>query len=385
MKLLAHLLVFAPFPFPLLALANNNTSRNGQIDRGPFPADINGSNFTYPWPLRLYRFQSQGLDLEMAFMDITINDLSNPNERTDRSKAKGANSKPIKNGPQRNKTAILLHGRNFCAATWEETARVLLTGGGYSRVIIPDQIGFCKSSKPGSRYQFSLQQLALNTHNLLAALGITNSSSVSKSLTDLTVIGHSMGGMLGIRYSLLYPSSNSNLILVNPIGLEDYLSLGVPYQSIDDTLVTEQSTNYSFIRSYEQSTYYPNSLWTSSYDKWATMLANIYSGSQSGSSTQGQARVVDMVLTQPVVYELPLLKAKTLLLIGQKDNTAIGKQWSPPEVQQVLGRYDLLGKKARDMITGSTLVEFSDLGHAPHIQDPERFHAALVRWLKSNQ
>ncbi|KAK4215224.1 hydrolase [Rhypophila decipiens] len=376
MKLLAHLLVFAPFQFPLLALANNITSRNGKIDHGLFPADLNGSNFTYPWPLRLYRFQSQGLDLEMAFMDITINDLSSPNERTDRSKAKGANSRPTKNGPQRTKTAVLLHGRNFCAATWEETARVLLTGGGYNRVIIPDQIGFCKSSKPGSRYQFSLQQLALNTHNLLAALGT--------SLTGLTVIGHSMGGMLGIRYSLLYPSRNSNLILVNPIGLEDYLALGVPYQSIDDTFVTEQSTTYSSIRSYEQSTYYPNGPWTSSYDKWATMLANIYSGSQSRSFTQGQARVVDMVLTQPVVYELPLLKTKTLLLIGQKDTTAIGKQWSPPEVQQVLGRYDLLGKKARDMIPGSTLVEFPDLGHAPHIQDPERFHAALVRWLKSN-
>jgi pimeloyl-ACP methyl ester carboxylesterase len=57
--------------------------------------------------------------------------------------------------PQPNgRTAVLLHGRNFCAATWETSIKAL-TEAGY-RVIAPDQIGFCKSSKL-IHYQFSIQ------------------------------------------------------------------------------------------------------------------------------------------------------------------------------------------------------------------------------------
>ena len=35
-----------------------------------FPEDLNGSNFTYPWPVKLYKFTSQRQSLEMAFMDV---------------------------------------------------------------------------------------------------------------------------------------------------------------------------------------------------------------------------------------------------------------------------------------------------------------------------
>lgn len=55
---------------------------------------------------------------------------------------------------------------------------------------------------------------------------------------------------------------------------------------------------------------------------------------------------------------------------------------SPPDVQAGLGHYDVLGKAAAAAIPGSTLVEFEDLGHAPQIQDPARFHGALLGWLE---
>ena len=112
------------------------------------------------------------------------------------------------------------------------------------------------------------------------------------------------------------------------------------------------------------------------------MLADIYQGSQAAAHAFDQALVTDMVLTQPVVYELGRLRPRTLLVVGAKDNTAIGKQWSPPEVQALLGHYDVLGKAAAAVIPASTLVEFEDLGHAPQIQDPARFHGALLRWLE---
>ncbi|KAK4202923.1 Alpha/Beta hydrolase protein [Triangularia verruculosa] len=353
----------------LLATSAFTASATSNIDNGPFQSDLNGSNFTYGQPLKLLRFHSQGLPLEMAFIDLPpIADTVTTSEPQHvRYTRKKPGHKP--------KTALLLHGKNFCSVTWSATGYALQQAG--YRVIIPDQIGFCKSSKPGANYQYSLHQLALNTHSLLSALNLTGPGG-----SDVTVVGHSLGGMLATRFSLLYPELVSRLVLVNPIGLEPYLEVGVPYPDLSATLRTEQASNYQSIREYEQSTYYLGA-WAREYDVWAVMLAQIYSGSEAQKFSEGQARVVDMVLTQPVYYEFPRVQPNTLLIIGTKDTTAIGKQWSPPSVQERLGKYENLGKETAKKIANCTLVEFEGLGHAPQIQAPHRFHETLLEWLRT--
>ncbi len=324
----------------------------GTIVEGPFPDDLNGSNFTYPFPLKLFRFSSQlQKNLEMAFMNVP------PSEGTS-------------NGTKTAiKTALLLHGKNFCGATWENTIRAL-TRSGY-RVIAPDQIGFCKSSKPAS-YQFSLHQLSLNTRRLLDTLDIPPGK--------VTIIGHSLGGMLATRFSLQYPSRVDRLVLVNSIGLEDYLAKGVPYIDIDEHYASEARSSYESIRGYEQAVYYLGE-WKEEYDKWVRMLVNIYYGSRREEFVQGQARIVDMVLTQPVANSFRDLKPRTLLIMGEKDRTAIGAQWAPKEVAGTLGRYDQLGPDVKKMLKDGDLIRFPDYGHAPHISNPEEFHDKLIGWL----
>src|ERR1700761_6263350 len=163
----------------VLALAPFSPSSAASDDDGPaYGPELQG--FDYPSPVLHFRFTSQGVPLDMAYIDV----------------------KPDKpNG----RTAVLLHGKNFCAATWEGTIEVLSRAG--YRVIAPDQIGFCKSTKP-AHYQYSFQQLAANTHDLLTSLGISRT----------VIIGHSTGGMLAIRYALMYPQAVSHLVLVDPIG-----------------------------------------------------------------------------------------------------------------------------------------------------------------------
>ena len=303
-------------------------------------------NYTYPWPVQYHNITSQQLNLSMAYMDVA----------------------PTNTTSKKNNTIVLLHGKNFCGATWEDSAR-RLSAWGY-RVIIPDQIGFCKSSKPPS-YQFSLQQLAHNTQSLLHSLG----------LPRVKVLGHSMGGMLASRFALMYPHTTSHLILTNPIGLEDWKALGVPYRTIDSLYVDELKTNYTSVKNYQQATYYVNT-WKPEYDTWVNMLVSLYELPGEGEVfAYNQAAVTEALLNQPVIYEFPLIKARTLVMIGTKDNTALGKAWSPPEVQQILGNYSVLGRKAADAIPGAALAEFEDLGHAPQIQDSERYHGMLLMWL----
>jgi pimeloyl-ACP methyl ester carboxylesterase len=247
-----------------------------------------------------------------------------------------------------------------------------LSGAGY-RVVVPDQVGFCKSSKP-RHYQFSFQQLAANTHALLESLGVKQA----------TIMGHSTGGMLAVRYGLMYPQASAQLVLANPIGLEDWKTLGVPSLGVDKWYERELQTNADKIRAYERATYYVNQ-WKDEYEPWVQMLAGMYRGPGRHLVAWNSALLYDMIYTQPVVYEFPLLKMPVLLLIGDKDNTAIGKDAAPPELRAQLGNYAVLARRAAQQIPNATLVEFPNLGHAPQMQDPAAFHEALLKGLEAQK
>jgi pimeloyl-ACP methyl ester carboxylesterase len=298
--------------------------------------------FQYPYPIAQFEFSSQRQSLHMAYMDV---------------QPKHANGR----------IAVLLHGKNFCAATWKGSIDAL-TAAGY-RVIAPDQIGFCKSSKP-ERYQYTFQQLARNTHDLLASLGVKRA----------TLIAHSTGGMIAMRYALMYPLDTQQLILVDPLGLEDWKAKGVPAISVDDWYARELKTNADSIRRYEQGTYYAGH-WRADYDPWVIMLAGLNDGPGKELVAWNSALIYDMIFTQPVIYEFEKIAVPTVLIIGDKDNTAIGKDFAPPEIRATLGDYPELAKRAAALIPGAKLLRFPDLGHAPQIQDPAAFHEALLKVL----
>jgi len=300
--------------------------------------------FDYPYSVKRHEFSSQQQPLFMAYMDVQPEGKAN------------------------GRTVLLMHGKNFCAATWEATIAVLSQNG--YRVIAPDQIGFCSSSKPEG-YQFSFAQLAHNTQGLLQSLDIDK----------VTVIGHSMGGMLASRFALSYSQNVEQLVLVNPIGLEDWQAEGVPYATIDQLYANELKTDFEKIKAYQQKFYY-NGRWKPKYDRWVNMLAGMYAGDGKEIVALNQAQTSEMLFTQPVIHEFGQLKMPTLLLIGGKDRTAPGANRAPEQVAQRLGNYPELGRKAEQAIPGATLVPFPELGHSPQVEAPEVFHEALLRGLK---
>ena len=322
---------------PLLAQAETAPAPEGP----EYGSQLEG--FEYPYTLKHFAFQSQGKSLQMGYMDVAAHGKAN------------------------GRTVVLMHGKNFCGATWDSSIKALSEAG--YRVVAPDQIGFCTSSKPDN-YQYSFQQLATNTHQLLKALGIQKA----------TLLGHSTGGMLATRYALQFPEQVDQLALVNPIGLEDWKALGVPYRTVDQWYQRELNVSAQGIREYERKTYY-DGRWKPEFDRWVDMLAGLNKGPGKTQVAWNSALIYDMIFTQPVYYEFKNLKMPTLLLIGTSDTTAIGKDIAPPEVKAKIGHYEVLGKQVAKLIPQSTLVEFPGMGHAPQMEEPEQFHKALLSWL----
>ncbi|TZF95105.1 alpha/beta hydrolase [Chryseobacterium panacisoli] len=306
------------------------------------PLDAMLSDYKYPYEVHFLNFKSQDEDLKMAYMDVQP-------------------QKP--NG----KTIMLLHGKNFNGAYWEKTAKDLSAKG--FRVVIPDQIGFGKSSKPHA-YQFSFSQLAENTKAVLDEL------KIDKAI----ILGHSMGGMVAARFTLLYPEKVQKLILENPIGLEDYKTFA-SYQTIDKAYQSELKNTAETYKNYQLKSYYDNK-WKEEYQPWLDLVAGWTLHKDYPQVAWDAALTTDMIYNQPVCYELKNIKVPTLLIIGTRDRTAIGKDRAPKELQSKMGQYQVLGKKTQQEIAGSELVELDNVGHLPHIEVYPKFFEALYHFIQ---
>ena len=292
----------------------------------------------YPFPVKYLGLQIENEYVQMAYMDVRP---SSPN----------------------GKSVILFHGKNFNGFYWKDVIS-FLSQSGY-RVIVPDQVGWGKSSKPDIHYSFYM--LAKNNQVLLDSLGIKK----------VFVIGHSMGGMLATRFALMFPERVEKLVLENPIGLEDYRKI-VPYKSLEELYSKEMNATYESIKKYQQS-YYPS--WKSDYEKYVAAQAEGLKDPDYKKIAWVNALTYEMIYEQPVCYEFERIKVPTLLIIGQSDRTVVGKDNLPKEKQGLYGDYPNLGKKTKSLIPNSRLIELTGIGHIPHVQNMELFQKHLMEFL----
>jgi pimeloyl-ACP methyl ester carboxylesterase len=331
-------------PIKLIVMSTLLINSIAEAQKPPItPLDIDLTNYQYPYPVEFIALNIQGEDLKMAYMDV---------------KPSNANGHVV----------MLLHGKNFNGAYWGQTAKVLAENG--YRVIIPDQIGFGKSSKP-QHIQYTFQLLAQNTRAILDTLGIQK----------ICMLGHSMGGMVATRFALMYPELIEKFILENPIGLEDW-KVKVPYLSVDQWYQIELKEDYNSFKKYEQESYY-HGTWKPEYEELLKVEAGWTLSKDYPRIAWNSALTYDMIYTQPVCYEFENIKAATLLIIGQLDRTALGKNLVSEDVRKTLGNYPALGKLTQEKIKGSQLVELDGLGHVPHIEAFDRFIQPLLQFLKS--
>lgn len=293
-------------------------------------------NVKYPYPVKFLPLKIEGQDVRMAYMDVPP--------------GKAANGRSV----------ILFHGKNFGGYYWTNVIQAL-TAKGY-RIIVPDQIGFGKSSKPFIHYSF--HQFAQNNRKLLDTLGINK----------VTVLGHSMGGMLATRFTLMYPDRVEKLLLEDPIGLEDYHTF-VPYLTADQQYQMELKATYQSVKKYYQSYF---TKWKPGYEYLVNIGSAVSGSADFARYAKVSALTYEMIYEQPVCYEFNLIKVPTVLFIGKQDRTIVGKALLKPEEQAKHGQYQILGPETAHKIPGCKLIQFDNCGHIPHWEVPEEFLKALI-------
>jgi len=308
-----------------------------QMSPPPTPTDVVPGSITcedvpYPHKVSYMPLTLYGQDIRLAYMDVAPQ------------------------GSPNGHTVMLFHGMNFAGFYWGGPIEALRKEG--FRVIVPDQIGFGRSSKPIMPYNF--MDMARNSKLLLDHL------KIEKTM----IVGHSMGGMLAARFAAQYPNNTERVVIYNPIGLTDP-RYSRQWGSIDEAYERNLDTTYQRIFSgiYTYFSHDPKA-WKPEFEKYVRIR---YAWTLSGDwprYAMVQSLIQQMPYLDPVVHDWAHIKAPTLAFGGQEDRPR--------------GEFAALMKHIAETIPNGNgrLHLLPGLGHVPHFEAPDKTYPPLVAFLK---
>jgi pimeloyl-ACP methyl ester carboxylesterase len=289
------------------------------------PGSINCEDVTYPFPTSSLPITLYGQELRMSYMDVPP--LGQPNGHA----------------------VVLLHGP--IDAIRKE---------GF-RVIVPDQIGYGRSSKPIMPYNFS--DMARNTRLLLQSLKIEK----------VMVVGHSMGGMLAARFATQYPAMVERLVLYNPIGLVDG-RFDRPLESADDAYKRNLASTYQTVKAALQRYVSHNpAAWTPQFEAFARVRYAWTLSPDWPRLAMVQTLLAQTIYLDPVVDDWAHIKTPTLVFGGAEDSLPGSAELFRQRMKFVAETIPQ-GNARLHLIPG--------IGHVPHMEAPEKTYPPLIAFLK---
>jgi len=308
----------------------------------PTPTDVKPGSLTcdecpYPYPSKYLDISVYSQPVRIAYMDVPAQ--GTPNGRT----------------------VLVLHGNNF-GGFYFGTIIDALTKAGY-RVIVPDQIGYGRSSKPIAPYNLNSQ--ARNTYRILQHEKIDRAS----------VIGHSMGGMLAARFATQFPKTVERLVIYNPIGLTDG-RFERPMTPVDEIYQQTLKTDYQSTRaSLSRYVAHNPKAWNDDFELYTRIRYSWTLSSEWPRLAMVQALISQMLYNDPVVYDWAQIQVPTLAFGGAED-LLLGPASAFQERMQFLAKSIPNGNGRVHLIPG--------LGHVPHLEAPEKVLPPLIAFLNGN-
>ena len=306
----------------------------------PTPTDVKPGSITcdecpYPYPSTYLDISVYSQDVRISYMDVAPQGTANGH------------------------TVLLLHGNNFGGFYFKAIIDGLIKEG--FRVIVPDQIGYGRSSKPIAPFNFNSQ--ARNTFLIL------QHEKIEKAM----VIGHSMGGMLAARFTTQYPAAVERVVIYNPIGLTDG-RYDRPMQPIDEAYKQNLKSDYQSIRAgLGRYVAHDPKAWNQEFETYTRIRYSWTLSADWPRLAMVQALIGQMLYADPVVYDWAHIQVPTLAFGGAED-MLLGT------AAQFQERMHYLAKTVPNG-NGHVLL-LPGLGHVPHLEAPDRVLPPLVAFLK---
>ncbi len=309
-------------------------------DRYDEPLGIGLEGWPYPAPVRFYICVAGGQSLRMAYMDVAPT------------------------ASARGKTIVLLHGKTFDSSYWAGPIKDLAAAG--FRVIVPDQIGFHKSSKPDLTY--SLDVLAELTINLLSA----------QQIGKFSLIGHSAGGLVAIRLATAFPDKVDRLILEDPVGLIDYHRY-VPAQSLETLIAAEHRRTVSNYRAFLKG-FFPV-LSPAEMEPFVETRLRVAQSGEYDRYCKASALITQMIYRESVRDQIDDIRAPTLMIVGEKDQSTPLRHYAVPDKAAQMPSIPAAAAEAVKMLRRGTFTVVPGVGHVPHLEAPDAFRTAMLAFL----
>jgi pimeloyl-ACP methyl ester carboxylesterase len=308
----------------------------------PTPTDVKPGSITcdecpYPYPSKYLDISVYSQDVRISYMDVAPQGAPNGH------------------------TVMLLHGNNFGGFYFKAIIDALTKEG--FRVIVPDQIGYGRSSKPIAPYNFNSQ--ARNTYLILQ----------HEKIERAAVVGHSMGGMLAARFATQYPKAVERVVIYNPIGLTDG-RFDRPMTPIDEAYKQTLKTDYQSTRAgLGRYVAHDPRAWNDEFEKYTRIRYSWTLSADWPRLAMVQALIGQMLYGDPVVYDWAHIQVPTLAFGGAEDMLL-----GPAKNFQ-----DRMGFLAKSVPNGNgRLLLLPGLGHVPHLEAPEKVLPPLVAFLKES-
>ncbi|WP_448316889.1 alpha/beta fold hydrolase, partial [Streptomyces sp. CO7] len=248
-------------------------------------------------------------------------------------------------GPADGVPVLLVHGHPFDRSMWRPQAAALVAAG--YRVILPDLRGYGASGvAPGvTGWRDYAEDLAA----LLRLAGVPRA----------VVAGLSMGGQIAMEFHRLHPERTAALVLADTSPVAETEEGRAWRNTLADRLLAEGMDGYA--------AEVLDRMITPGHVTSMPEVAAHVSGMMRATVPAGAAAALRARAERPD-YRDSLREARVpvLLLVGEEDT------YTPVAEAEAM----------RKLVDDSRLVVVPDAGHLPNLEQPERFDAALLDFLR---
>jgi pimeloyl-ACP methyl ester carboxylesterase len=254
---------------------------------------------------------------------------------------------------------VLVHGIAGSGASWED---VMLRLGEHYTVIAPDLLGHGESAKP--RADYSLGAHANAIRDLLGALGYERG----------TVVGHSLGGGVAMQFAYQFPERCERMVLVSSGGLG---------REVHPLLRAAALPGAEAVLPW---------LCVAGRQSAAAMARALGRVGLRASTDLEEIGRSFRSLEESSARQAFLHTVRGLIDLGGQRVSATDRLYLASELPVLIiwGERDPLipvrhAREAHGRIPGSRLEVFPGAGHFPYRDDPERFAAFVVDFVRATE